>query len=126
MRSLPAHLPSPLGSCDLCRGFPARFIRERAARQGSGNGDSPVWRQHFVILPLRVETVTGPPRRAGSALPQNLRRLRRLSRAGSPEDCGRHRLRDELRRGERPPQHRYSFKFFAGKFARPADKLLTH
>ena len=28
MRSLPVHLPSPLGFCDPCRGLPARFIRE--------------------------------------------------------------------------------------------------
>jgi hypothetical protein len=28
--SLPALLPSPLGSCDLCRGVPARSIHEQA------------------------------------------------------------------------------------------------
>jgi hypothetical protein len=30
IRSLPALSPSPLGFCDLCRGFPAPSIREQA------------------------------------------------------------------------------------------------
>jgi len=32
MRSLPALLPSPLGFCNLCRGVPARSIREQAVQ----------------------------------------------------------------------------------------------
>jgi len=32
----PAHLPSPLGFCDLCRGVPARSIRERGAAPRGG------------------------------------------------------------------------------------------
>jgi len=35
IRSLPALSPSPLGLYDLCRGFPARSIRERAVRGAS-------------------------------------------------------------------------------------------
>jgi len=36
IRSSPALLPSPLGLCDLCRGLPARSIREQGvfARHG--------------------------------------------------------------------------------------------
>jgi hypothetical protein len=32
IRSLPAHSPSPLGFCDLCRGFPSRSIRRGGRR----------------------------------------------------------------------------------------------
>jgi len=58
MRSLPALLPSPLGSCDLCPGVPARSIHEQGRCRERAFATSTV----FSELEHLLDTALAPQR----------------------------------------------------------------